>query len=282
MGGEGAQWIGMAPFVDAGHFIQNIGDGTFPHSGSASPCGRRSPPASNITYKLLYNGAVAMTGGQDAAGRARRARRCTALLRPRASRRIIVTTEDLERATAASGCRRRRGAAPRPARSRPRRRWPRSPRRHGADPRPGVRRRAAPQAQARAGPRPAERVVINERVCEGCGDCGVKSNCLSVQPVDTEFGRKTRIHQSSCNMDYSCLDGRLPVVPDGRPGRAGARPDTARSQHVTVIGRFNDDTTGSMNAWVPTDPLFIVGNGSGNGTGQRSNWPAPRKLIQAL
>ncbi len=208
MGNEGAQWIGMAPFVERQHLVQNIGDGTFFHSGSIAI--RAAVAAGiDITYKLLHNGTVAMTGGQDAQG-AVDVPNITRMLMADGVKRIIVTSDDPDRF---------RGAT-----------WPSTVEvwdRSKLDEAQRVlaevrgttvlihdQECAAEKRRARSRgtlAKPLFRVVINERICEGCGDCGDKSNCLSVQPVDTAYGRKTAIHQTSCNFDFSCMKGDCPA-----------------------------------------------------------------------
>lgn len=208
MGGEGVPWIGQSNFTDEKHIFTNLGDGTYQHSGILAI---RSSIAArvNITYKILYNDAVAMTGGQPVEG-GLTVEMIAQQMRGEGVEKIWILTEDMDRYI-------NRGLIP-------------------ADipilPRDQV---MAIQEEARevAGcsiiiydqtcaaekrrrrkrgsfPDPDRRVFINDAVCEGCGDCSVKSNCVSVEPLETEYGRKRIINQSSCNKDYSCVEGFCP------------------------------------------------------------------------
>ncbi len=243
MGNEGAQWIGMAPFMERQHLVQNLGDGTYFHSGSVAI--RAAVAANvNITYKLLYNGTVAMTGGQDAQG-GRDIPDVTRMLLADGVARVIVTSDDPDRWRGADfpkgvqvWDRSRLDEAQQVLRDTP-----------GTTVLVHDQRCAAEKRRDRTRgiiARPGFRVVINERICEGCGDCGDKSNCLSVQPVDTPYGRKTMIHQTSCNYDFSCMKGDCPsfatVTVDGnaaavKPKAAPEPPEPdALPDPVPVVG----------------------------------------------
>lgn len=221
MGGEGAQWLGLMPFTDDEHFIQNLGDGTFFHSGSLAIRAAIAAGAT-MTFRLLHNDVVAMTGGQTPAGQMD-IPALTRWLEVEGVRRTIITTPQPD------GYRGVRLAANASVRSR--------------DDLAGVQREltatggvtvllhddqcATEKRRLRKRGKlaaPARRVVINERVCEGCGDCGDTSSCLSVQPVETEFGRKTKIHQSSCNQDFSCTDGDCPSFLMVTPAKGAVHP----------------------------------------------------------
>ncbi|HXV25682.1 MAG TPA: indolepyruvate ferredoxin oxidoreductase family protein [Alphaproteobacteria bacterium] len=217
MGGEGVTWVGQAPFTETRHIFANLGDGTYFHSGILAI---RAAVASgvNITYKILYNDAVAMTGGQPVDGQLT-VPQVTHQLYGEGVRKIVVISDEPEKYPTSGGFA------------------------HGVTVRhrddldavqrelreiEGVTALVYDQTCAAEKRRrrkrglmedPAKRVFINEAVCEGCGDCSVKSNCLSVVPVETEFGRKRAIDQSSCNKDYSCLKGFCPSFVTVHGGR---------------------------------------------------------------
>ncbi len=207
MGNEGTQWIGMADFVARKHFVQNLGDGTYFHSGQLAIQAAVAAKV-NITFKLLYNGTVAMTGGQHPQGQLA-VPEVARILHTQGVARVLITTEDVERY--------RDAALPSSVEV-----WERTRLLEAQEllaQIPGVTVLIHDQgcaAEARRLrkrgkiPTPQQRVVINHRICEGCGHCGEVSNCLSVQPIDTPFGRKTTIDQTTCNLDFSCLEGDCP------------------------------------------------------------------------
>lgn len=209
MGGEGAPWIGMAPFSERQHIFHNLGDGTYFHSGSLAV---QACVASgvNITFKILYNSHVAMTGGQLATG-ALAVPELTRKLEADGVRKIIVLVEDVEKYSPL----RHRFAANAEIRDR----FELEPTLRELEQESGVtvmlydQECAAEKRRARSRGKqeePTLRLLINEEVCEGCGDCVKQSNCMSLQPVDTPLGQKMRIHQSSCNKDYTCALGDCP------------------------------------------------------------------------
>ncbi|MBT3069891.1 indolepyruvate ferredoxin oxidoreductase family protein [Rhodomicrobium sp. Az07] len=208
MGGEGVLWVGQAPFTDETHVFANLGDGTYFHSGSLAS--RQAIAAgANVTYKILYNDAVAMTGGQPVDGQLT-VPQIAAQMRAEGVARIAIVSDDPDRhrrdpvipAGTSFDHRSRLDAVQQELRSVP-----------------GVsvliydqvcateKRRRRKRGLMEQSDR---RLLINTSVCEGCGDCSRASNCLSVEPVETEFGRKRRINQSTCNQDATCVDGFCP------------------------------------------------------------------------
>jgi indolepyruvate ferredoxin oxidoreductase len=208
MGGEGANWIGEARFSRRPHIFANIGDGTYNHSGILAI--RAAVYAGvTMTYKLLFNDAVALTGGQANDGGLTVAAICQQLAGEGVARIVIVADEPRKYA---SGTR-----FPPGTRIEHRRGLERVQRElariEGVTVLIYDQTCAAEKRRRRKRgryPDPARRVIINELVCEGCGDCGVQSNCVAIEPVETEFGRKRRVNQSVCNKDFSCLDGFCP------------------------------------------------------------------------
>ncbi len=212
MGGEGIAWVGSSRFVGEPHVFQNLGDGTYYHSGSLAI--RQAIAArTNITYKILYNDAVAMTGGQPVDGSLSVPQIVQQVVSEGAVK-VVVVTDQLENYDGVS--------------------LPEGVKVHhrgeldviqrelreiagvtvlvydqtcAAEKR---RRRKKNKPGKEVFPDPARRMMINPAVCEGCGDCGVQSNCLSILPLETELGRKRQIEQSSCNKDYSCVEGFCP------------------------------------------------------------------------
>lgn len=208
MGGEGATWIGLAPFTGTPHLFQNMGDGTFFHSGLLAIRANTSANT-NITYKILFNDAVAMTGGQPIEGQLT-VPEIAWQVHAEGVKKIAVTSDEPDKYPIGTN-------------------FPPGTTVHHRDElievqkalrdTPGVtvlihdQTCAAEKRRRRKRglyPDPDKRVFINDRVCEGCGDCSVKANCVSIEPLETEFGRKRTINQSSCNKDYSCVEGFCP------------------------------------------------------------------------
>ena len=248
MGGEGANWIGEAPFSKTGHVFQNLGDGTYNHSGSLA---MRAALASNtnITYKILYNDAVAMTGGQANEGGLDAPRIAAEVVAMGIKKLVVVydEKEDVDKALFPKGIE----MVERAELMRVQREMREI---KGTTAILYVQTCAAEKRRRRKRglfPDPDKRVFINPAVCEGCGDCGVQSNCVSILPLETEFGRKRMIDQSSCNKDFSCLNGFCPsfVTLEGaipkKPELAElSLPDLPEPAIPAINGTFNIVATG--------------------------------------
>ncbi|MFZ6845696.1 indolepyruvate ferredoxin oxidoreductase family protein [Undibacterium sp. RuTC16W] len=266
MGGEGVTWVGQSPFTTEKHVFSNLGDGTYFHSGLLAI---RAAVAGhvNITYKILFNDAVAMTGGQEFDGPLDPGM-ISRQIAAEGVTPIIVVTDEPEKYPAdynwAPGVtvrhRSELDAVQRELReiegvsamiydqtcaSEKRRRR----KKFDKDGKPGF-------------PDPAKRAVINEAVCEGCGDCSVQSNCLSVEPLETEFGRKRQINQSSCNKDFSCVNGFCPSFVTVEGGKL-KKPAKAKVEQGTAL-----DVASLPAPVLPatTEPLNVLVTGIG-GTG---------------
>ena len=228
MGGEGVPWVGVAPFTKEEHVFANLGDGTYFHSGSLA-IRQAVASGANITYKLLYNDATAMTGGQHVDGELS-PQQITFQLHSEGIRNIYLVSETPEAYPASDiapgvkvAHRDDLDAVQRTCRTL-----------KGTSAIVFVQTCAAEKRRRRKRglmEDPARRVMINPAVCEGCGDCSVQSNCISVEPLETEMGRKRTINQSTCNKDYSCVKGFCPsfvTIDGGKPRRrAPANPGDA-------------------------------------------------------
>jgi indolepyruvate ferredoxin oxidoreductase len=274
MGSEGAQWIGMAPFVNRKHIFQNIGDGTLFHSGYLA-IEAAVAAGVNITYRILYNGHVAMTGGQAAVG-ALPVPELTRKLEAEGVRKIVILAEDPSRyedaRLAGNAAVRDRSALEKTLAEMERE--------------PGVtaiiydQECAAEKRRKRSRgiyAEPVKRLAIHERVCEGCYDCVRESNCMSLIPVRTKWGEKMSIHQPSCNKDYSCALGDCPsfVTVYLKPGTGLAReaaslpPVPAAPEFTPIAGVYRIVAPGiggtgvvTVNAILATaasmDGLYVV------------------------
>ncbi|WP_420858812.1 indolepyruvate ferredoxin oxidoreductase family protein [Marivivens marinus] len=248
MGGEGANWVGEAPFSTRDHVFQNLGDGTYNHSGLMAI--RFAVAAgTNITYKILYNDAVAMTGGQQNEGDLSADQICRELQAMGVKNVALVhdPKEEIDLSTFPSGLMI-----------------------HERDELPAVMEKlrnikgvsaivyvqtcaAEKRRRRKRGkfPDPDKRVFINTDICEGCGDCGVQSNCVAIVPVETELGRKRAVDQSACNKDLSCLKGFCPsfvTIEGAKPKKAATAqldlPDMPEADFGPINGTHNVVITG--------------------------------------
>jgi indolepyruvate ferredoxin oxidoreductase len=260
MGGEGVPWIGQSPFTEEKHVFANLGDGTYYHSGLLAIRAAVAAKVS-ITYKILFNDAVAMTGGQPVDGPIN-VPMITRQLAAEGIEKIIIVTDEPEKYKNVTDL------------------APNVPVKH-RDELDGVMRElreygnvsvliydqtCATEKRRRrkrnAYPDPARRVVINDRVCEGCGDCSDKSHCLSVEPLETELGRKRKINQSSCNKDFSCLKGFCPSLVTVEGGKL--RKPKALAQEGDIAAGLPDPVLPDLASRRGLYGVFLAGVG---GTG---------------
>jgi indolepyruvate ferredoxin oxidoreductase len=252
MGGEGVPWVGQQPFTTDTHMFANLGDGTYFHSGLLAI--RQSIAAGvNITYKILYNDAVAMTGGQQVGERAEghSVVQIAQSMRAEGAIKIIVVTDEPEKY---DDVKLAEGVTV-----------------HHRDELDALQKQlrdikgctviiydqTCATEKRRRRKRgtlvdPAKRVVINELVCEGCGDCSVQSNCMSVEPLETEFGRKRQINQSTCNKDYSCVKGFCPSFITVEGGQLKKKSKADNKLNPFALGEIpapNIPTLGAHQVW---------------------------------
>ena len=263
MGGEGALWIGMAPFADLPHVFQNMGDGTYSHSGSMAI---RAAIASGVdmTFKILLNGYISMTGGQAIPG-GLPAQAVAAQVLAEGAKRVVVVSDDTSTYD---------GQAPFPPGVAVRDRRELIATQEELRDVSGVTVLIYDQACAAelrrerkrgTAPDPDKRTFIHPTVCEGCGDCNVQSNCISVEPLETEFGRKREINQSTCNKDFTCVDGYCPsfvTLYGATPRRAGQDPAArASAARGDAFARLPDPAV----APCADEPYNILVGGIGGG-----------------
>ncbi|MDE2453043.1 MAG: indolepyruvate ferredoxin oxidoreductase family protein, partial [Burkholderiales bacterium] len=263
MGGEGVDWVSHSMFTKAPHVFQNLGDGTYYHSGYLAI--RQAVAArATLTYKILFNDAVAMTGGQPVDG----AISVDAIARQVESegvKKVVVLSDDIAKYDGQ------------------RARFPADTEFHARDELDAVQRRlretagvtvliyeqtcaAEKRRRRKKGElaEPPRRLFINERVCEGCGDCGVQSNCVAVLPHETAFGRKRRIDQSSCNKDYSCAKGFCPSFVSVSGGKPRRHSGILGSAHAAFEQRVAALPSPPEHEWTGPYDLLVTGVG---GTG---------------
>ena len=259
MGGEGVSWTGQAPFTTDKHVFANLGDGTYFHSGLLAV--RQSIASGvNITYKILFNDAVAMTGGQPVDGTLR-VPEMTRELEAEGAKKIVVVTDEPEKYAGVSNL------APGVSV-------------HHRDELDAIQKQlreiegctvivydqtcaTEKRRRRKRGTlvEPSRRVVINELVCEGCGDCSVQSNCLSVEPIETEFGRKRRINQNTCNKDFSCVKGFCPSFVSVQGGQLKKPKKEQRAGALSSMPQLPEPAMPSLEAaWG-----IVVGGVGGTG-----------------